>query len=158
MRMTILPWGEGRPVTKSREMWDQEWQKKSCLWLMGSLVLVADGGGPPEALEKEISCTLGTWVTWMSGPTAEFLISVLQEHGGCWLDRCWDLADPWWQLLPFPQCPRSEWWQHKKGEEWWQGVRLNIARSMVVEECKVNRVKKRDLRTWQELSPVAMRT
>lgn len=74
----MLPSKGGRPVTKSKEvgpgsMWDWQRLKESCRDLMGSL---ADGasldkvagfllqGGPPEALEDNISRSL---VTRMAG-------------------------------------------------------------------------------------------
>ncbi len=55
-------------------MWDRERLKESHGSLMGGLVLVTDRAGlnkvmcvflhsgPPETLEEDISCVLGTWV------------------------------------------------------------------------------------------------
>lgn len=60
-------------------VWNQESLKKSCRCQTGSLVLVADGPsldkimgvilqvGPPKALEEEVSCMLGTWMTSQFG-------------------------------------------------------------------------------------------
>lgn len=63
--------GDAGPGSK----WDWQRLKESCRGLMGSLVLVADGAsldkvagvllqsGPPEALEENVSRSLGTGMT-----------------------------------------------------------------------------------------------
>lgn len=83
--MTMLPSEGGRPVTKSRDMWDHgrwHWQglTETCRALVGRLVLLADGTSShnrPFVVSMEdhqnraracLCCTPGGWARWEKCP------------------------------------------------------------------------------------------